>query len=79
MEGRNLEVILGSPPKLWLALHHGRRLNQSREGGVLQRNCCCRQEEGDEESYGCQRHTRTQYYIYKAISVIAEEMIQKKL
>jgi hypothetical protein len=27
----------------------------------------------------CQEYTRTQYYIYKAIPVIAEEMIDKKL
>jgi hypothetical protein len=26
-----------------------------------------------------QEHTRTQYYIYKAIPIIAEEMIEKKL
>jgi hypothetical protein len=28
---------------------------------------------------GYQEHTRTQYYIYKAIPVIVEEMIEKKL
>jgi hypothetical protein len=27
----------------------------------------------------CQGHKRTQYYIYKAIPTIAEEMIEKKL
>jgi hypothetical protein len=30
-------------------------------------------------TYTCQGHTRTQYYIYKAIPIIAEEMIEKKL
>jgi hypothetical protein len=27
----------------------------------------------------CQRHTRTQYYIYKAIPITAKDMIEKKL
>jgi hypothetical protein len=27
----------------------------------------------------CQGHIRTQYYIYKAIPIVAEEMIEKKV
>ena len=52
---------------------------------TFEASCCfnvlfiIKMDSGSIKVHACQGHTRIQYYIYKAVFVIAKEIIEKKL